>query len=139
MRGLGRRNMKIPILRLGDVLLSSIQEDLTDRDALDFQGELLKEVTRTEAKGVVIDISAMDLVDTFLARALNDAATMVKLLGADVVLCGMQPAVSLTLVEMGRGLIGIEAALDLDQGVSRVRELISRQTTTGRLNYAREE
>ena len=116
--------MKIPILRLRDILLTSIQVDLTDHDALDFQSDVLQRVTYTEAKGIVIDITALDVVDSFLARVLNDTATMVQLLGASTVVCGMQPPVALTLVEMGRELIGVETALNLDQAMVKLQRLI---------------
>ena len=115
--------MKIPILRLKDILLTSIQIDLTDQDALEFQDDLLREVARTEPIGVVIDISALDMVDSFLARVLNETASMVRMEGPDVVICGMQPAVALTLTEMGRELIGVQTALNLDQGVEKVERL----------------
>ena len=116
--------MKIPILRLKDVLLTSIQVDLTDQDALDFQTDVLRVMSETEARGIVIDITAMDVVDSFLARVLNDTARMVQMLGAEVVLSGMQPMVALTLTEMGRELIGVETALNLDQGLDKLRHLI---------------
>ncbi len=112
--------MKIPILRLGNILLASIQVDLTDQDALEFQSDMLRMVTETDASGVVIDITALDVVDSFLAQTFNDIATMVQLLGAEVVLCGMQPAVAVTLVEMGRQLVGVETALNLDRGMEKI-------------------
>ena len=116
--------MKIPILRLKDVLLTSIQVDLTDQDALDFQTDVLRVVSETEAQGIVIDITAMDVVDSFMARALNDTARMVQMLGAEVVLCGMQPMVALALTEMGRELTGVETALNLDRGLEKLNQLI---------------
>ena len=116
--------MKIPILRLKDVLLTSIQVDLTDQDALDFQTDVLRVVSETEAQGVVIDITALDVVDSFMARALNDTARMVQMLGAEVVLCGMQPMVALALTEMGRELTGVETALNLDRGLEKLNQLI---------------
>jgi len=116
--------MIIPILRLKDVLLTSIQVDLTDQEALDFQVDVLRVVSETEAGGIVIDITAMDVVDSFMARVLNDTARMVRMLGAEVVLCGMQPMVALTLTEMGRELVGVETALNLDQGLDKLRRLI---------------
>jgi len=81
-------------------------------------------VTDTEAKGVVIDITAMEVVDSFMARVLNETASMVRFLGAEAVMCGMQPSVALTLIEMGRELVGVETALNLDQALERIRELI---------------
>jgi len=116
--------MKVPILRLGDILLTSIQVDLTDQDALDFQADVLETVVQTEARGLVIDITALDVVDSFIARVLNDTANMVRLLGAEVVISGMQPLVALALMEMGRALIGVETALNLEQGVEKLQRLI---------------
>ncbi len=116
--------MKIPILRLGNILLASIQVDLTDQDALEFQSDMLHMVTDTDARGVVIDITALDVVDSFLAQTFNDMATMVQLLGSEVVLCGMQPAVAVTLVEMGRQLVGVETALNLDRGMEKLHLLL---------------
>jgi rsbT antagonist protein RsbS len=122
--------MKIPILKLKDILITSIQIDLTDEDAIGFQTDVLAKVSETDAKGVVIDITALDVVDSFMARVLNNTATMVRLLGAEVVLCGMQPSVALTLIEMGRELIGVETALNLDQAVDKINELIKSRATT---------
>ncbi|MBW1820655.1 MAG: STAS domain-containing protein [Deltaproteobacteria bacterium] len=119
--------MKIPVLRLKNILLTSIQVDLTDEDALEFQNDVLKAVEKTEASGVLIDITALDVVDSFLARILNETAVMVKLLGAEAVLSGMQPDVALTLVEMGRELIGVETAVNLDHGMEKLQELISKR------------
>ncbi|MDL1959648.1 MAG: STAS domain-containing protein [Deltaproteobacteria bacterium] len=123
--------MKIPILRLKDILLTSIQVDLTDDDALEFQYDVLQMVTETEANGIVIDITAMDVVDSFMARLLNETATMVQMLGTEVVICGMQPSVALTLVEMGRELIGVKTALNLDQGLDVLRQIIEERESDG--------
>ena len=124
--------MKISILKLGDLLLTSLQEDLTDQDAVDFQQDLLRMTASTDAVGIVIDITSMEIVDSYMARILNDTANMVRLLGTEVVICGMQPAVALTLMEMGRELIGVEAALNLDLGIAKVRKLIdTRQRSDG--------
>ena len=90
--------MRVPILKLGDILMTSIQLDLTDQDALEFQSDVLNKVSETDAKGIVLDITALEVVDSFLARVLNETANMVRLLGAETVICGMQPAVALTLV-----------------------------------------
>ncbi len=116
--------MKIPILRYRDILLTSIQVDLTDQDALEFQSDVLEMVRETEAEGIVLDITALDVVDSFMARVLNDTAEMVRLLGSEVVICGIQPAVALTLTEMGRELIGVETALNLEQGMEKLQRLI---------------
>ncbi len=116
--------MRIPVLRHKDILLTSIQVDLTDQDALEFQRDVLSRASETEAKGVVIDISALDVVDSFLARVLNDTANMARLLGTHVAICGMQPPVALTLIEMGRELVGVETVLNLDQGMEKIEQLI---------------
>jgi len=123
--------VKSSILKIGEILLTSVQDGLTDHDALEFQYALLEKVENTEAMGVVIDISEMDIVDSFLARVINDTANMVQLLGAKVVLCGMQPSVALTLVEMGRELIGVETALDLSQGLQKVKEFTTDEFEQG--------
>ncbi len=115
--------MRVPILRLKDILLTSIQMDLTDEDALQFQTDLLNMAARNETRGTVIDITALNVVDSFMARVLNDTATMLKLLGIDTVITGMQPSVALTLIEMGRELIGVETALNLEQGVDKLKRL----------------
>ncbi len=117
--------MKIPILRLGDILLTSIQVDLTDEDILQFQQDVLTEVKQREAQGIVIDITSIEIVDSFMARAVNETANMARLLGAEVVVCGIQPAVALTLVEMGRGLIGVRSTFNLEQGLREVKRLIA--------------
>ncbi len=117
--------MKIPILQLGDILLTSVQVDLTDQAALAFQRELLARVQSSNAAGVVMDITALEVVDSYLARVFNDTAQMVRLMGAKVVLCGIRPAVALTLVEMGRELIGIETALNLDAGLELLKASIA--------------
>ncbi len=119
--------MKIPILQLKDILLTTIQLDLGDEDALGFQEDLLVTLERTEAAGVIIDITGLEIVDSFMARILNDTASMIRLLGAEAVICGVQPAVAMTLVEMGRELIGVETALNLDQGMEALRTLIDRR------------
>ncbi|MEA3323991.1 MAG: STAS domain-containing protein [Euryarchaeota archaeon] len=122
--------MKIPILKLKDILITSIQIDLTDEEAIEFQTDVLAKVSENDADGIVMDITALDIVDSFMARVLNNTATMVRLLGAEVVLCGMQPSVAITLIEMGRELIGVETALNLDQAVDNINELIKSRATT---------
>jgi len=116
--------MKVPILKLHGILLTSIQIDMSDEDALGFQSDVLDVLSKTDAKGVVIDITAMDVVDSFMARVINDTANMAGMLGAQVVLCGMQPEVALTLIEMGRQLVGVQTALNLDQAFEKVQRMI---------------
>lgn len=116
--------MKIPILRLGQILLTSIQVELTDNDALEFQHDVLTAITQNEALGIAIDITALDVVDSYLARIINETADMATLLGAEVVVCGMQPTVALALVEMGRELLGVVTALNLEKGVETLQRLV---------------
>lgn len=117
--------MRIPILRLGRVLLVSIQVDLTDDDAMQFQSDLVTTVAEIEALGVAIDITALDVVDSYMARVINDTASMARLLGAEVVICGVQPFVALTLVEMGRDLFGADCAFNLAQGLELLQTRIA--------------
>lgn len=119
--------MKIPILRLGRVLMASIQVELTDTDVMQFQTDVVEKISQIEAMGIVIDITSLDVVDSYMARVLNDTASMAKLLGAEVVICGIRPYVAMTLVEMGRGLIGADCVFDLDQGLARLNERISQR------------
>lgn len=128
--------MKIPVLRLGRILLTSIQVELSDADAVQFQSDLVRKVSETEALGVAIDISSLDVVDSYMARIINDTASMVHLLGAEVVICGIQPYVAMTLVEMGRGMIGADCVFDLEQGLARLNEAI-RQRGDAQLDLGR--
>ena len=121
--------MPIPILKLHDTLLVPIQMDLSDDDALQFQDDLVERAKGSAAAGVVIDITALEVVDSFMARVLNDTANMVRLVGAETVICGMQPAVALTLTEMGRELVGVETALNLDHAIQRLKDLIESRSS----------
>ncbi len=121
--------MKVAILRLRGILLTSIQVDMSDDDAMAFQADVLRVLSESEARGLAIDISAMDVVDSYLARVINDTAIQARMLGAEVIVCGMQPDVALTLVEMGRELIGVETALNLDQALSRLEAKIEERET----------
>ena len=116
--------VKIPILKIGEILLTTIQTDLTDQDALVFQDDILASVKKTNAEGVVIDITALDVVDSFMARVINETANMAHILGAEVVLCGMQPDVAIALIEMGRELLGVKTALNFQLGVDMLNSLI---------------
>ncbi len=119
--------VRVPILRLRNIILTSIQVDMSDEDATAFQADVLRVLNETEARGLIIDITAMDVVDSFMARVINDTAVQAGMLGARVLLCGMQPDVALTLIEMGRELIGVQTALNLDQAFSRLEEMIKAQ------------
>ena len=107
---------RIPILKLQNNLLISIQTDLHDVIIRALQEDILTEIARTGAKGVLIDISALDIVDSFMARTLRDCGMMAGLLGATVVITGIQPAVAITLVDLGLDLTGITTACDIDTG-----------------------
>lgn len=117
--------MNIPILRIGRILLASIQVDLSDGDAMQFQNDVVKKIADIEAQGIVIDITALDVVDSYMARIINDTVSMARLLGAEVIISGVQPYVAMTLVEMGRGLIGADCVFNLEQGLTRIKERIA--------------
>ena len=109
---------KIPILRIGGILLVSIQIDLQDNIAVALQDDLSNEIVRTGAKGVVIDISALEIVDSFIGRMISTTAAISRVLDAETVVVGMQPAVAITLVELGLTLEGVRTALDVDRGMA---------------------
>jgi len=119
--------MKVAILKLRGIMLTAIQVDMDDEDAMAFQADVLRVLNETESKGLIIDITAMDVVDSFMARVINDTATQARMLGAKVILCGMQPDVALTLIEMGRELIGADTALNFDQAFNRLEGMIERE------------
>ncbi|MCF6093756.1 STAS domain-containing protein [Microaerobacter geothermalis] len=114
----------MPILRMKDYLLASIQIELDDDSALRFQEDLLKEIHRTEAKGVVIDLTSVKCIDSYIARVLSDIVSMAKLMGSDVVLTGIQPPVAITLVELGITLNNIKTALNLEQGLAKLKQSV---------------
>lgn len=108
---------RIPILRMGDFLLVSIQVDMHDRLALQLQEDLTTMITATGARGVLIDISALDMVDSFIGRVLGNIAVLSRILDAQTVIVGMQPAVAITLVELGISWQGVKTALDVERGM----------------------
>ncbi|MYM24986.1 anti-anti-sigma factor [Duganella sp. FT135W] len=108
---------RIPILRIGDLLLVTIQVDMHDRLAMTLQDDLTERIVRDHAKGVLIDISALDLVDSFIGRMISNTAAMARVLDAETVLVGMQPAVAITLVELGLTLPGVKTALNVERGM----------------------
>ncbi|MCX6216314.1 STAS domain-containing protein [Spirosoma sp.] len=109
---------KIPILRMGTFLLVTIQVDLYDRLALNLESDLINMVHKTGARGVLIDISAVSIVDSFMGRILGNIACMTRVLDAETVVVGMQPAVAITLIELGLSLNGVYTALDVERGIS---------------------
>lgn len=118
--------MRVPLLRLNaQVLIVPLHADVNDDGVLQFQGDLTERVSAAQVKGVVIDISALDVVDSYMARVFNDTARMLRLLGACVVVCGVQPAVALTLVEMGRNLVDVPTAFNLERALARLGPLMA--------------
>ncbi|WP_440896803.1 STAS domain-containing protein [Amphibacillus sp. Q70] len=114
--------MRIPILKLQNYLLISIQIDLDDQTAIQFQEDLLNEIYKSGAKGVVIDLTSVDIIDSFIAKVLGDVVTMSDLMGARVVLTGIQPAVAMTLIELGIHMQDVQTALNLEQGLTKLRQ-----------------
>jgi rsbT antagonist protein RsbS len=112
---------KIPILKMGDFLLVTIQVDMHDRLAMALQDDLTKTISQTDARGVLIDISTLEIVDSFIGRMLSNIAAMSRVLDAETVVVGMQPAVAITLVELGLSLPGVRTALNVDAGMALLR------------------
>ena len=115
---------RIPILRMGDLLLVTIQVDMHDRLASALQDDLTGKIAEVSAKGVLIDISSLDIVDSFIGRMLANTSAMARVLGAEAVVVGMQPAVAITVVELGVNLSGVHTALDVEKGVEMLRNRI---------------
>jgi rsbT antagonist protein RsbS len=115
---------QIPILKIGDCLLVTIQVDMHDRLAMALQEDLTTKIVATRARGVMIDISALEIVDSFIGRMLNNIAAMSRVLDAMTVVVGMRPAVAITLVELGLSLTGVHTALNVDRGLALIRSLI---------------
>ncbi len=113
--------MRIPILKVGRVLLVPIQVDMDDQTVLLLQERVLSELERTGARGVLIDISMLEMVDSFIGRMLSDIAAMARIMDARTVVVGMQPAVAITLVELGLELNGVDTVLNVDEGIKLLR------------------
>ena len=116
---------KIPILKMGEFLLVTIQVDMHDRLAMALQDDLTHMITATEAKGVLIDISSLEIVDSFIGRMLGNIAGMSRVLDAETVVVGMQPAVAITLVELGLSLTGVRTALNVDAGMELLKASVN--------------
>jgi rsbT antagonist protein RsbS len=109
---------------MGDLLLVTIQVDMHDRLAMTLQDDLAERIVRDNAKGVLIDISALDLVDSFIGRMISNTAAMARVLDAQTVVVGMQPAVAITLVELGLALTGVKTALNVERGMALLGKAI---------------
>jgi rsbT antagonist protein RsbS len=116
---------RIPILRMGKLLLVTIQVDMHDRLAMTLQDDLTNRIVKDQAKGVLIDISALDVVDSFIGRMISNTAAMARVLDAHTVVVGMQPAVAITLVELGLALTGVKTALDVEKGMLLLEKSIA--------------
>lgn len=115
---------RIPILRIGKVLLVTLQVDIHDELTMALQQDLSQRIVDTNAKGVLIDISALDMVDSFIARAIANISSIAGLLDAHTIVVGMQPAVAITLVELGVPMPGVQTALNMERGLSLLRRAI---------------
>jgi rsbT antagonist protein RsbS len=119
--------MRVPILKQGNYLVASIQDALTDEDLAQLQQELVARVGQHRSRGVIIDVTALDVMDSFASRTLRDLAHTIKLRGAETVIVGIQPDVAFSMVRLGLSLTGAETALDLEDGLA----LLARQTQRG--------
>lgn len=121
---------KIPILRMGEFLLVTIQVDMHDRLAMTLQEDLTTRISETGARGVLIDISSLEIVDSFIGRMLGNIAAMSRVLDAQTVVVGMQPAVAITLVELGMSLPGVRTALNVDAGMELLKQSLNGHKVT---------
>lgn len=113
---------RIPILRMGNCLIVAIQVDMHDRLAIALQDDLTERIVKDKAKGVLIDISALDVVDSFIGRMISNTAAMATVLDAETVVVGMQPSVAITLVELGLTLNGVSTALNVEKGMALLQQ-----------------
>jgi rsbT antagonist protein RsbS len=120
---------RIPILKMGRFLLVSIQIDMDDRTAMTLQDDLTGQIVKHRAKGVLIDISSLDVVDSFIGRMLANTAAMARILDAETVVVGMQPSVAITLVELGLSLKGVRSALNVERGMELLQRIATNLDT----------
>ncbi|MCX6252615.1 MAG: STAS domain-containing protein [Bacteroidetes bacterium] len=113
---------RIPIIKIGDYLIVSIQIDMHDKLAIQLQSQILGEIEKTGARGVLIDISVLEMVDSFIGRMLSGMASMAAIMDAAVVIVGMQPAVAITLVELGLEMPGVDTALNMEKGMEMLEK-----------------
>jgi rsbT antagonist protein RsbS len=114
--------MPVPLLKQGDLLVATIQAALTDAELSQLQDELMRQVRAVRARGVIIDVTSLDVMDSFAARTIRSTAYMLKLRGADTVIVGLQPDVAFAMVQLGLQLEGVETALDLEEGLAFMRQ-----------------
>jgi len=124
---------RIPILKMGPYLLVTIQVDMHDRVAMTLQDELTERIVAERARGVLLDISSVDVVDSFIGRMIGNIASMSRVLDAQTVVVGMQPAVAITLVELGLSLTGVRTALNVEDGMAIIRSGMTRKETSNGL------
>jgi len=122
---------RIPLLKIGDFLLVTVQVDMHDRLAVALQDDLTERIVASRARGVLIDISALDIVDSFIGRMLGNIAGMARILDAETVVVGMQPSVAITLVELGLSLKGIRTALDVEKGMTTLQAALLEKEERG--------
>jgi rsbT antagonist protein RsbS len=122
---------RIPVLKMGEYLLVTIQVDMHDRLAMTLQDDLTARIVSARAKGVLIDISGLEMVDSFIGRMLGEIASMSRILDAETVVVGMRPAVAITLVELGLSLTSVRTALNIERGMELLRTLISERGLDG--------
>jgi rsbT antagonist protein RsbS len=122
---------RIPILKMGEFLLVTVQVDMHDRLALSLQDDLTEGIVRHRSHGVLIDISALEVVDSFIGRMLGNIASMSRVLDAETVVVGMRPAVAITLVELGLSLPGVRTALNIERGMDLLREAVTARNGGG--------
>jgi rsbT antagonist protein RsbS len=130
---------RIPILKMGDCLLVTIQVDMHDQLAVSLQEDLTAQIAKHRSRGVLIDISSLEIVDSFIGRMLANIAAMSRVLDAQTVLTGMQPAVAITLVELGMSLSGIKTALNVERGMELLRQYVREDSSVPQVGDGSEE
>ncbi len=125
---------RIPIIKMAEFLLVSIQVDMHDKLALTLQDDLSNQIVKSHARGVLIDISSLEIVDSFIGRTLANIAAMSKVLDAETVVVGMRPAVAITLVELGMSLTGVRTALNVERGMDLLRDALGEPAAVDGVN-----
>src|SRR5437870_2781083 len=126
--------MAVPILKQGPYLIASVQSALTDADLLELRNALVEKVGRFRSRGVIVDVTALDVMDSFASRTLRDIAHMIRLRGAETVIVGIQPEVAFTMVQLGLTLEGVATALDLEEGLAFLGKQTKSRTLADRMS-----